>query len=346
MKRKQVNCRFFLSLLLMPLLVGCIYETLPECPVSHETRLIPSFTKHTNTDNDGSYLDLFAETAKEITVYIFDGNGLYVGRTYHDGPFENGFEIPFAVPGPGAYRAILWTNANPFTELNIEPQKGTNISDLLLSLKNMEQQQTVSHRFDPILYGQTKPFTVTGGENQKIKLDLIRVTNKVQVSVRWRNKVTGELTAAPSYADRTRMYLEDNNGVLNFENTKCHSPWLTYIPQYFTGEELNPFRDPAFPDATTLAGEFSTMRLFTDSETKLVFNQTDDAGNETPAAQFDLMKLIQKTDAYQTQDDLDREEYFHVYIEFAIEEGSGDTYTAVDIIINGWHVSNMDDEEV
>ena len=212
----------------------------------------------------------------------------------------------------------------------------------------MEQQPTVSYRFDPILYGQTEPFTVTGtgGENQKIKLDLIRITNKVQVTVRWRNKVTGELTAAPSYADRTRMYLEDNNGVLNFENTKYQGPWLTYIPLYFTGEELDPFKDPAFPDATTLAGEFSTMRLFTDSETKLSFNQMDDAGNETPAARFDLMKLIKKTGAYQTQDDLDREEYFYIYIEFAIEEGNGDTYTAVDITINGWHVSNMDDEEV
>ena len=348
MKRIQVNYRLLLSLLLIPLLSGCIYETRPECPVSHETWLVPSFTKHTNTDDDGSYVDLFAETAKEITVYIFDENGFYIGRTSQDGPFENGLEIPFAVPGPGTYRAILWTNTNPFTQLNIEPQKGTNISELSLSLKNLEQQQTVSYRFDPILYGQTEPFTVTesNGENQEIKLDLIRVTNKVQVLVRWRNKVTGELTAAPLYADRTRIYLEDNNGVLNFENTKCQGPWLTYIPQYFTGEELDPFKDPAFPDATTLAGEFSTMRLFTDSETKLVFNQKDDAGNETPAARFDLMKLIKKTDAYPTQDDLDREEYFHVYIEFAIEEGNGDTYTAMDITINGWHVSNMDDEEV
>lgn len=345
MKRMQSVYRVLLLVLIsFSTMTGCIYETLPECPPS--LSLAPVFTFHTEKDADGTPKDLFGTTAREVTAFLFDSEGRFLVKFSESGPFRNGYHMTCPVTDAGEYYAVMWVNQTSSTNLNITtPVQGiTTLQEFLLSLKEIENS-VITQQFEPLLYGQTAKFTITNSrpESQVIPVSLLRNTNKVQVTVRWRDRDSKELCKIHSHSENTRMYIQDTNGIMNFENELCPCKQLTYIPRYFSGEELEVYKDPEHPDAVTLAGQFSVMRLLTDSKTKLVFKTVNENGVEEPGAEYNLMEWIRKTKAYDTQEALDREETFHVYLEFFCDE---DIWTAVNITINGWRVSNMDGEDL
>lgn len=345
---KRMRSVYRLSILVLAslfTLTGCIMETLPECPPS--LSFAPVFTYHTIKDAGGAYQDLFGETAGELTVYLFDKDGRFAGQFSQNGPFRNGVRIACPLTAaPGEYYAVMWVNRTSSTDLNLKPEQGvTTMQELLLSLKEINSG-IITRQFEPLLYGKTALFKVGDNEatDQVIPVNLIRDTNKVQVTVRWRDKNSKELCTIQSHPERTRMYIQDSNGIMNFKNELCPCEWLTYLPRYFEGDALPPFPDSAHPDAATLAGEFSVMRLLTDSHPKLIFKTVDEAGKETPVAEYDLMEWIRKTKAYDTQESLDREEIFNVYLEFLCDGEHDNTWVAVNVTINGWTVSNMGDD--
>lgn len=323
-------------------MTGCIYETLPECPSS--LSFAPVFTFHTETNADGTPKDLFGATAREVTVFLFDGEGRFFEKYSESGSFRNGYHMACPVPNAGEYYAVMWVNSTSSTNLNItSPVQGiTTLQEFLLSLKEIENS-VITQQFEPLLYGQTARFTITNSqpEGQVIPVSLIRNTNKVQVTVRWRDRDSKELCKIHPHSENIRMYIQDTNGIMNFKNELCPCKELTYIPRYFSGEELEAYKDPEHPDATTLAGQFSVMRLLTDSKTKLIFKTVNENGVEELGTEYDLMKWIRK--AYNTQEALDKEEIFHVYLELLCDK---DTWIAVNITINGWRVSNMNGEDL
>lgn len=352
MKFLQTLYGKFLPMVMMFLsLSGCINEDYQNCPVPGGLFLAPTFTMHTVKNTSGSYRDLFGETAQEQAVYVFDQSGLFLRKITENGPFTNGHLTRLDLP-EGSYRAVIWVNATEDFVLNRVPVKGeTSIDDLLLQLQELNSQ-TITKHFSPLLYGTTNYFTVEKSMSRTadkvIPVSLIRDTHKIQVIIRWRDKKTGTLCEKPYHANETYAYILDKNGVLDFENNAGQSPWLTYIPKYFSGDALKPFLD-SNSKAAIVAAEFTVLRLWLNSETKVSIRKAMGTQGEVNVYETDLMPLIKKTKAYEDQESIDREEYFKIELEFECDDNDDpddDTaWVAGSIMINGWVVSKMDDED-
>lgn len=334
----------FLPIIVMFLsLSGCIKEDYTDCPLPGGIYLAPSFTLHTVRDASGEYKDLFGETAQKQTVYVFDQSGLFVQQISENGPFTNGHLTKLELPD-GNYRAVTWVNAtNDDFVLSREPIVGkTSIDDMLLQLKEAESAFITRH-FSPLLHGITDYFSVkqtsiTRAQNKVIPVNLTRSSNKIQVIIRWKDS-NGVLCENPSHINETRAYILDKNGVLDFENNAGQCDWLTYIPKYFSGDELKPFLNES-PTAATVAAEFTVLRLWTDSETKIEVRKKISDQEEIKVYETELMSLLKKTKTYEDQESIDREEYFVVELYFDCS-----SWTTTSIVINGWKISEMCDDD-
>lgn len=342
--------KFLPMLMILLSLSGCMKEDYLNCPVPGGLFLAPTFTMHTEMDASGRYRDMFGETALEQTVYVFDQSGRFLRQITENGPFKNGHLTRLDLP-EGSYRAVIWVNATEDFELNRVPVTSeTSIDDLLLQLKGLDSQNITKH-FAPLLYGTTDYFTIektaTDTADKVIPVSLVRDTHKIQVIIHWRDKKTGVLCEKTHHANETRAYILDKNGTLDFENNAGQSPWLTYIPKYFSGDALKPFLDPN-PKAAIVAAEFTVFRLWLNSETKVSIRKAIGT-QEVDVYEADLLSLIRKTKAYEDQESIDREENFKIELEFECDDnddpGDDTTWVAGSIIINGWVISKMDDDD-
>lgn len=351
MKSLQTLCGKILPMLVIFLsLSGCIKEDYSDCPVPGGVYLAPTFTLHTVKDASGEYKDLFGETAQKQTVYVFDQSGLFVQKILENGPFNNGHLTKIDLP-KGKYRAVIWVNAvNEDFVLSREPVAGeTSIDDLLLQLKEVESTFITRH-FSPLLHGITDYFTVeqtpiTRAQNKVIPVNLTRSSNKIQVIIRWTDD-DEVLCENSSHTDETRVYVLDKNGVLDFENNAGQCDWLTYIPKYFNGNDLKAFLNEN-PVAATVATEFTVLRLWTDSETKIEVHKKINDQEETKVYESELMSLLKKTKAYEDQESIDREACFVVELWFKCHHNkpNDESWITSSIIINGWKISEIDEDD-
>lgn len=328
------------------LLSGCIKEDNSDCPVLGNVFLAPTFTMHTVKDDSGEYKDLFGETAQEQTVYVFDQSGLFIRKITENGPFKNGHHTLLDLP-EGSYRAVIWVNATENFVLNRVPTVGeTTIDDLLVQLEELDSK-VITKGFPPLLYGATDLFTIEKADNRfadkVVPVSLVRDTHKIQVIIRWLDRKTKDYCQNTPHVDDTRVYILDKNGVLDFENNASQSHWLTYIPEYFNSDNL-PFRSAN----ATVATEFDVFRMWLDSATKISVRTKNGAQDEITVYEADLLPLLEKTHAFEKQEDIDREEVFKVELEFYCDDSIPDDDTAwvtASITINGWVISKMDDDD-
>ncbi|WP_320889074.1 FimB/Mfa2 family fimbrial subunit [Bacteroides sp.] len=313
---------------------SCIKEDVSDCPVPG-MRLSPRFTMHTQKDANGEYRDMFGETARKVDYYIFDEAGLLVEMISEEGKFLNGQQTEIPRLAAGKYRVVTWVNNQDATALNIIPQKNiTTVDELLLSLKEAASKQITLHP-ESLLYGFTE-FTVTTSGNQVIPVDLIRDTNKIRVIVRWKNKATKDWCFDTRHAETTRLYLNGDNGTLKFDNTVSRGNWLTYIPKYFTGDELEEYEEKK--GAATVATEFYIMRLVKDeSKKELHIKELQPGGTDAEETVFSLKLMDYIRDYFKasgqdyTQEALDRKETFLVELEFDCT-----AWVAMSIAVEGW----------
>lgn len=353
MKFLQTLYGKFLPMAIMFLsLSGCIKENNEDCPVPGRLFLAPTFTMHTVKDASGEYKDLFSETAQRQTVYVFDQSGLFVRKIIENGPFTNGHLTPLDLP-QGSYRAVVWVNKTDDFELNCVPVAGeTSIDEMLLQLEELDNRFITKH-FPPLLYGTTDYFDVeeeatTRTADKVIPVSLIRNTHKIQVIIYWKEKKARTLCEKPSHVSETRAYILDKNGVLDFENDASQCSWLTYIPKYFSGDALKTFRDETL-EAAIVATEFTVLRLWTDSKTKISIRKKTGTQGETTVYEAELMSLLKKIKIFDSQESLDRQENLEVELVFVCGDNDtpddNDTWVTASITINDWVVSQMGDDD-
>lgn len=323
---------------------SCLQEEFDNCPVAGKVLLAPRFTMHTQKDSGGkNYVDLFGETAHKVDFYIFNNNGILVNHISKDGAFQNGYKEDVSSLPAGEYRVITWVNNQDATELNLTPEENvTHFDDFLLSLKEI-RSKTIKLKPEALLYG-TASFTVKENleRNNEIPVELIRDTHKIKVIIRWRDKETKDWCMDSYHADATRIYLNDNNGTLNFNNKIVGKDnWLTYIPKYFTGEALHPFQEK--DGAATVATEFYTLRLIKgESNTKIDLKELQSDTTEKTVSTLELMNYIRDyfelSGQNYTQEALDRKEEYTIELLFDCSHRPlpEQSWTAVTITMEGW----------
>lgn len=323
---------------------SCLQEDFDNCPVPGKVLLAPRFTMHTQQDSEGmDYVDLFGETARKVDFYIFNDDGILINHISREGVFQNGYKEEVPLLPAGKYRVITWVNNQDATELNLTPEENvTHFDDFLLSLKET-RAKAINLKPEALLYG-TASFTVNENieGNNEVLVELIRDTNKIQVIIRWKDKETKDWCMHNYHADATRLYLNDNNGTLNFENAIVgRENWITYNPKYFTGESLEQFQEK--DGAATVAAEFHILRLLKgESNTKINLKELQPDNTEMTVSTLELMDYIRDyfelSGQNYTQEALDRKETFRIELLFECKHQSipEQSWTAVTIVVDGW----------
>ena len=337
--------KIIMVLLSLPVLTGCnIWEDLPECPPTTGKMCIGfTFTYHNTKDENGGYVDLFGETTRRTDLFIFNEDNLLVKKIEDtSGPFTNGYLIPIELPA-GTYHAVAWNNlyANGATKLSPVPVEGSSTKeDLMVQLSELENRQITLHPL-PLLYGSTETFTVpenvlTRAEDTVIPMSLLRNTNEIHVTVKWLDAVTEKPCQEAHHAEKTRIYITDNNGIYNFDNVQQAVEAFTYIPTYLTVDQQGDKES----DGIMLHAKSTVMRLFTASSPELRICESQSDGSEKEVYTANLITdFIGKI--YKEQDKIDRCPSFDIEISFKCN-----SWIAVDITVNGWKLEDSGDIDI
>lgn len=345
------------GLLTAAMLTGCnIWEDLPECPPEVNNAKIWfsfSFTYHNIKEDNGEYKELFGETANRTDLFIFDKGGTLVKLvTDLKGPFTNDYRVPVELTG-GEYRAVAWNNLYDSGYTNFIPdaiEGVTNIEDMKAQLTELSSKK-ITLQPATLLFGETEPFVlVTSSEyatDTIIPISLIRDIHKVNFAIKWRDKKTNELCPLWAHADSTRIYIDDNNGTIDFANKLQQTDAFTYIPKYLTGAQaVKAKKMTQENNAAILRAESSVLRLLTSSEHVLRICRLQPDGSGKEVYRRNLMSDF-ISQIYKTQEQVDRQGIFDIEIEFECEhyDKPTDPWVAISIYINGWKLSDMGEIE-
>lgn len=290
-------------------------------------------------NNEG--VDLFGEEVEKISVYVFDGDGIY-----SDVYTESG--APLAAPGytmplpldRGRYTLLAWggTLANHMIG-KIEDgqdifsaglQKGvTRLEDFRIELDKATSGRAapwpdypVAANVPDLYYGMAE-VEVRTGKTMTEKISLTKNTSRIQLKI---IELPGSSDPLPSDVSQIpyEAYGFGNNTMLNYENKIApQAPTLTYIPSGFdvqTGPVYNIF----LTAPRLVTGNPVTLRLWAEQEGRFIMNEN-------------LVSIILKSDEYNTQDDIDREDLF--LIEVVVDRRAG---LDVMVKINGWEIGTID----
>ena len=323
----------FLGLLLSAgCLFGCIKDDLSDCPISVEPepepttgifRLALTYTMH-NTQENGTYVDLFNQQVRKVDVFVFDESGQFVKQITEEASpiFAENYTKDIELPG-GNYQFVVWGN-------HYENETVHNYTDAVTLLEEgrMTLLQTLSRGAeigmltDSLFHGCTsQTVTVENGKEQTVPIDLMKNRNDVRVIVRWRGKgMTEGYCTHPEHAQNITATLIDNNAVYDFMNNVVEKQEVTYQPGRFP-EWYNPFfhgKMDVYPTEQehVYVADFSELRLMKDNaDARLVIRNADDEIVYEHAL-TGPNGLITRLEEYQTQEALDREDRYLIELLF------------------------------
>lgn len=332
----------FLGLLLSAgCLTGCIKDDLSDCPINVDPepepepepepttgtfRLALTYTMH-NTQENGTYVDLFNDQVHKVDVFVFDESGRFIQQITEEAApqFAENYTKEIELPG-GDYQFVVWGN-------HYEDETVHNYGDIttLLEEGRMTLLQTLSRSTDigmltdSLFHGCTpQTVTVENGKDQVVPIDLMKNRNDVRVVVRWREKgMTEGYCHHTEHAQNITATLTDNNAVHDFLNNIVGKQEVTYQPGRFP-EWYNPFfhgEMEVYPteEAYTYVADFSELRLMKDNADSRLVIRNADGTTVYEHALTGPDGLITRLEQYQTQEALDREDRYLIELLFECE---------------------------
>lgn len=375
----------FLGLLLSAgCLTGCIKDDLSDCPINVDPepepepepepttgtfRLALTYTMH-NTQENGTYVDLFNDQVHKVDVFVFDESGRFIQQITEEAApqFAENYTKEIELPG-GDYQFVVWGN-------HYEDETVHNYGDIttLLEEGRMTLLQTLSRSIeigmltDSLFHGCTpQTVTVENGKDQVVPIDLMKNRNDVRVVVRWREKgMTEGYCQHTEHAQSITATLTDNNAVHDFLNNIVDKQEVTYQPGRFP-EWYDPFfhgERYVYPTEreNVYVADFSELRLMKDNADSRLVIRNADGTTVYEHALTGPDGLITRLEQYQTQEALDREDRYLIELLFECEHedepGPGldpdpepepepepepdpepeDPWSAITITINGWNL--------
>ena len=316
-----------IMLLAATLLTGCTIEDESDC--IGDMALTFRFT-HDGHDN-------FGPQVPSLSVFVFDENGIFVGRwdETDNSKFGTNYTMKLPLP-PGTYSFIVWgglsdeqyylCNPDDNQDNAKEPVVGkTHIDDILLRLTGNHSNEVA---FIPAtqFHGEAMKQEVVAGQSKDIVIDLVKNSKEIRLTILGLPLPASRMAIAKADPfTQMNMWLTAPNGGYNFHNIMEQSAILmTYLEQ---GRDNN--------TGNSLIGSFHTLQLKLKDKNynnipyiyTLWNNQT---GSVHHTADL-LHDYIHKAQAYNTQAKIDAEDLFDITIEL-------DPYVGVTVTVNGWKV--------
>lgn len=307
MKSNLTACLLFIGIFFS--LHSCMKEDFSKCG------LYIRF-KYTNNPD---HTDKFAEEIKDVDLFIFDDNGIFVGKWEHSA--LSGNEMKLSLEN-GTYTMVAWANLSEHFTYTQFVAGTTTFDEAVLSLQR-DADQTVSVHPAPIYHSIVSDFYVKRLGLQTCEMDLSHVVNHLQVDLEGLPIEENPSMKALSPADNTRFAVEvtGNNADFSFDYTrKDDAPFVHYTPNYWqTGRILH-------------AG-FTLMKLEPGDATVIRVFHLEGDGSWKTLYEASLTDLITQNPSMD----------FTLNSEFTISLQFDYTYAVVEVKVNGWTAVEGDD---
>lgn len=302
---------------------SCIKEDTSDCNVGVDVTY--AYTKNPSGTNQ------FGSAVNKIVLYIFDKDNLYVGNIVVQGsPLTNDYVQNVSLPEAGVYTFVAWCAGSGSGDYEIVQKTAggfdknfivgtTKLSDMRMRVVEAKHG-TIDTEINDLFFGSQHKVEVSAGSAYTpVKIDLIKNTNTINLSMSGFAPEQTARTASANY----EVTISTMGGVYNFDNTvdKSSSSEYTYKQYRFQA------------DGETLTHSLKTLRLLTWREMMLSITETK--SGDVILAPTNTVAMIMQNPSYTTQDDLDREDTYNIFIKKDVD---------VTITVNGWEIIDTDIE--
>lgn len=290
-------------------------------------------------DNNMKFADAFAHEVRSVTLYAFDEAGKFVyQRTEQGGMLANdGYSMPVEI-SPGDYHLVTWAGLEgeeSFSVPILTPGVST-IENLTCSMnrKHLSRATDGSAYVDadlkPLFHGEVVKQSFTrAGFTQTTTISLTKNTNNIRIVLQ---QMSGEAVDIDQFV----YTIEDENGLMNYDNTILKDENLTYYAWSITSgtAEINQTRTGNDGVSVAIA-ELTVGRLVKGKKPILKITNSD--GEQVLAIPLIDYALLVKGNYNRQMDDqeyLDRQDEYNMT--FFLDKQNH--WISSSIIINGWKV--------
>lgn len=290
-------------------------------------------------DNNLKFADAFANEVKSVVLYAFDEEGKFVYQRTEEGDIlaEDDYNMQVEVQ-PGDYNLIAWAKGKGDETFSIPilTEGVSTIEELNCKMDRIYSRAadgTAEVRKDlrPLFHGQVQKQSFSrAASTQVATIHLTKNTNNVRI-------VLQHLSGETVNADNFTFTIEDENGLMNYDNKLLDDEPLTYYAWHTDSGTADMNENGA--RTTTSVGvaiaELTVGRLVV--ENKPVLTITNKKGEKVlsiPLIDYALLVKGYYNREMTDQEYLDRQDEYNMT--FFLDEN--DHWASSRILINGWQI--------
>lgn len=316
-----ISCRFLSKifiLILISVLSSCstVFDDTSECYSGFHIRF--------KYDYNMKFADAFSNEVKNVSAFIFDKNGILQTIKTDSGDIlkDKDYYMELDVP-EGVYDIIVWAGLfdKSFKSSKLIPGV-TKLSDFYVYLNKTGSNSSTD--LSPLWHGKINDVVVKK-EYEDLTVSLVKDTKQIRIKLQ-------QINGLPITDNDFEFEIVDYDNFLNYDNNLTRSGDLIYYP-YISG--FNTTVEPS--TETNVFAEFSTIRLMTDSKTRLKITKKADNKMimDIPLIDYLLLGALESyKDKMSSQEYLDRQDVYSII--FFLDENL--TWLKIQIIINGWTI--------
>ena len=303
-----------------------------------------------NYDMNMEFTNSFQQAVNSVTLYAFDKDGYLAFQKTEEGDLlkQDGYRMRLdgiSRSEAAEYDYITWAGEPDNESFSIPILSvGKHTKNDLICQLNRAGDGVVDDNLDDLFHGQVKDATISRSAQSdfEIVMPLVKNTNSIRIMLA---HVGGE----PIEVEDFRFYVNDKNGMMQYDNTLMEDEQLTY-KAWYTGEGhagMGIGSRDAITEINVAIAELATARLMEDMDPILTVTKADGTlVLRIPLVECALMfkraeydnpsSKKQMTD----QEFLDREDEYNFM--FFLDEY--DNWISSSIIINDWKLVYQDSE--
>jgi len=276
-------------------------------------------------------VDAFAEEVNNVTLFIFDENGIFVKKQYEEGePLKKeGYRMLVDLV-PGTYQLVTWAGINKkyYESPELIPGKSV-IEDLKVKTVRLEDQ-TEREEMDALWHAYSENVTVKKDVYTQYVASLMKNTNKLRVIL----QNTQGKSLRSSEFDFT---ITADNGFMNYDNSLLPDPEITYLPYLLEDQMIGEETDGV--PLTVAVTEMNTMRLMANEDYRLLITRKSDQKTilNVNLNSYLLLTKMEEHDM-SPQEYLDRQDEYVIVFFLTPSDTAESGYVCLTIEINGWTI--------
>ncbi len=330
-------------LLLAGVSTGCswVKDDLSGCPKGFKIQLKVEASISTE---GGFNATAFRDEVQDLTLFVFDSNGTYVGHYSEQGQALKQNDYTLDIPiDPGHYKAVAWTglgDSHYITSSLVEGQ--TKIEELTVLLER-DANNCQNDYLKPIWNGYIDDIEVVQNVYKVYEIPMCKMNNSFVI-------VLQDFNGNPIKAETFTFEIRSANGHMAYDHSLIPDETINYGAYFTQTVNISDYDDTkaSNADITVARAEMNTLRLVKGNSTRFILKEK--AGGKE-VLDINLIQYILLTREYYQdrvgtkltdQQYLDYEDKFSIIFTIMPTGSILNPYALVELSINGWVLRPQD----